>query len=69
MIVVEDAPVNNNGNDLSDRAKRLARMIDRLAPGTYNINFMKPDLDAASWRVEIERLEFIQKTDLDKRRA
>lgn len=52
--------------DLSDRAIQLARLVDRLYPGTYIIMILKPDIDAASWKVEIDRKEFIQKAALPK---
>lgn len=51
-------------NDLSERAIQLARMIDRLPPGTYTVELLKPDLKAASWKIVIERVEFIQKAAL-----
>jgi hypothetical protein len=56
-------PPNSDG-DLSERAVRIARIIDRLPPGTYNIELLKPEIKAASWKVIVERLEFIQKAAL-----
>lgn len=57
-------PDKNNAGGISERAIRIARMIDRLPPGTYSIELLKPEIRAASWKVEIERLEFIQKAAL-----
>jgi len=53
-------------NDLSQRVIALARVIDRLPPGRYVIELEKPDLDAASWKTEIERLEFISRHSITK---
>lgn len=51
-------------NDISERAVQLARMIDRLPPGTYSVEVLKPELKAASWKIVIVRVEFIQKAAL-----
>ena len=57
-----DTPVRGNVvSDLSQRVIQLARMIDHLPPGHYIIDLEKPDLIAASWKTEIERLELVNK--------
>ena len=43
--------------DLSQRAVQVAREIDRMPPGTYELTIQKPDVPAAEWSVEIVRVE------------
>lgn len=52
--------------DLSQRVIQLARAIDRLSPGEYVVRLVKPDMEAASWRVEIDRLDHIQNMAITK---
>ena len=52
--------------DLSARVVQLARMIDRLPPGDYDISLQKQDLSAQDWRVEIVRTEKISSVNLSK---
>lgn len=59
---VADKPVT----DLSQRAIQLARAIDRLSPGRYMVSILLPDVEAVSWKVEIERVEPIQKMVITK---
>ncbi len=53
-------------NDLSPRVVQLARMIDRLPPGNYEISLQKQDLRAQDWSVEIVRTDKISSTNLSK---
>jgi hypothetical protein len=52
--------------DLSARVVQLARMIDRLPPGNYDISLQKQDLNAQAWSVEIVRTEKIANVSLPK---
>jgi hypothetical protein len=45
--------------DLSPRVVQLARMIDNLPPGVYEISLQKQDVRAQDWSVEIVRTEKI----------
>jgi len=47
--------------DLSQPAVSVARDLDRLPPGTYNVTIQKPDIKAVGWRVEIVREEIIKR--------
>jgi hypothetical protein len=53
-------------NDLSPRVVQLARMIDRLPPGTYEISLQKQELRTQDWSVEIVRTERISTVSLPK---
>ena len=53
-------------SDISLRATRLGRAIDRLTPGQYTITLKKDELDAKDWVVEIVRTEPIQRLSLAK---
>lgn len=46
-------------DDLSRHVVQLARTVDRLAPGTYEITITKPDLRQQDWQFEIIRTEKI----------
>lgn len=52
--------------DLSPRVVELARMIDRLPPGTFEITIQKADVRAQDWKVEIVRTEIIRNVTLSK---
>jgi hypothetical protein len=52
--------------DLSPRVVQLARMLDRLPPGTYEISLSKQDLRAQDWNVEIVRTEKIVTVNLPR---
>ena len=52
--------------DLSPRVVQLARMIERLPPGNYEISLSKQELRAQDWSVEIVRTEPIQKITLSR---
>jgi hypothetical protein len=45
--------------DLSPRVVQLARMIDNLPPGDYEISLQKQDVRAQDWSIEIVRTEKI----------
>jgi hypothetical protein len=51
---------------LSQRVVRLAREVDKLPPGRYMIEIVKDDLHAADWRLEIVRVDVVQKMSLSK---
>ena len=51
-------------NDVSRRALSLARMVERLAPGKYNIALIKPTSKHERWAVEISQSVTIQKKEI-----
>jgi hypothetical protein len=53
-------------NDLSPRVVQLARMIDRLPPGDYDISLQKQEISGQPWSVEIVRTEKISTLSLPK---
>jgi len=53
--------------ELSERVVRVARELDRLPPGDYNVRIVKPDLSGMAWHVEIHRVDRVNVLDLDKR--
>lgn len=50
---------NKPVTDLSQRVVSLARRIDRLPPGRYVIELVKPDLKAEAWQASVTRSETI----------
>lgn len=52
--------------DLSPRVVELARAIDRLPPGQYEIQLQKPEVRAQEWSVEVVRLEKLSTMRLRK---
>jgi len=52
--------------DLSPRVVQLARMIERLPPGCYEISLEKQELSAQDWSVEIVRTERISSANLPR---
>ncbi len=54
-------------NDISHRAHNLARIIDRLSSGTYEITIVKDGIHAAEWKIEIVRIELIQRVSLSNK--
>ena len=57
---------NKPVTDLSDRVVQLARMIERLPPGNYEISLKKQELSVQPWNVEIVRTEKISSANLSK---
>jgi len=53
--------------DLSPRVVQLARAIERLPPGNYEISLRKQDLSAQDWSVEIVRTERISTMSLSRK--
>ena len=51
---------------VSQRALSLARAIDRLVPGEYYIDIIKPTLETKAWFVEIVKTETVQILNLTK---
>lgn len=49
---------------ISPRALRIARYIDRLTEGEYQITLSKRRIEA--WYVEIDRTENVRRVELDK---
>jgi hypothetical protein len=50
--------------DVSRRALSLARMVERLEPGKYQITLIKPASKHDRWAVEISQSVTIQKKDI-----
>lgn len=62
------APANAiNVNDVSHRAHNLARIVDRLSPGTYHVTIIKDAIKGADWNIEIVRSELIQRVSLSNK--
>lgn len=53
--------------DVSYRAHNLARIVDRLSPGTYHVTIIKNEIHGVDWNVEIVRSELIQKVSLSNK--
>jgi hypothetical protein len=53
-------------SDLSPRVVQLARMIERLPPGNYEISLQKEGLRAQNWNIEIVRTEKISTVSLSR---
>lgn len=51
---------------VSPRALSLARAVDRLPSGTYNLVIQIPEVRAAPWELEVIRTEHIYKKVLSK---
>jgi hypothetical protein len=45
--------------DISPRALSLARTVDRLRPGTYQLEIIIPEIRASAWQVEVVRTEHL----------
>jgi len=60
------APPPRAVTDLSPRMVQLAREIERLPPGNYEISLQKQELRAQDWSVEIVRTEMILTTKLSR---
>jgi len=52
--------------DVSHRAMTLARIVDRLSPGSYNIEVVKDHIDSVDWKVTVTREEMVQRVSLAK---
>lgn len=51
--------------DLSANVVSLARMLDRLPPGNYQVLLLKPEYRGQPWRVEIVQTQTITARDLN----
>lgn len=49
---------------VSRRALSIARMIDRLPPGKFNIVLVKADHEGERWQIEINQPVTLQKKEL-----
>jgi hypothetical protein len=49
--------------DLSTRAVRIGRMIDRLGPGEFIIRITKPEGESA-WHIEVEKNTTVRTMEL-----
>ena len=59
-------PTSQPPSDLSPRVVQLARMIERLPPGNYEISLQKQELRAQDWNIEIVRTEKISTVNLSR---
>ena len=68
--VHNDNPVTNQApapvTDLSPRVVQLARAIDRLPAGTFEITIHKDDIRSRDWNIEIVRIERLQHFTISK---
>lgn len=64
---MDDQPVAQI-TDLSPHVVQLAREIDRLIPGEYEIAISKPDLRQQDWSFEIVRKEKISSGNLSSKK-
>jgi hypothetical protein len=53
-------------SDTSQRARSLARLIDRLEPGTYNLEITKPSCKTDNWQFALVQPVTIRKGTLPK---
>lgn len=54
-------------SDISERARSLAREVDRLPAGfNYVLHIVKDEVEAIDWRVEIVRTELIRRMTLSR---
>lgn len=61
---METAQTQKPITDLSPHVVHLAREIDRLSPGTYEITINKPEFKKQEWPYEIIRKEKISSGNL-----
>jgi len=54
---------------VSKRALSIARMIDRLGSGKFNITLIKPEGENTRWDIEIAQPVTIQKRELHQQCA
>lgn len=59
-------PVAKEQSDTSQRARSLARLIDRLDPGTYNLEIIKPSCKTDNWQFALVQPVTIRKGTLPK---
>lgn len=57
---------SNPRTGLSPHVVQLARMLDRLPPGNYEISLQKQEIRTHDWNVEIVRTEKIATAQLPK---
>jgi hypothetical protein len=50
--------------DLSQRAVRIGRMIDRLGAGEFSIKIAKPEGESGTWKVEVEQNKRVRTMEL-----
>lgn len=65
-ITATSATIITVPQDVSRRALSIARTIDRLPPGEYNLSLVKPGVKAADWQIEIVRTERLERAVLKK---
>ena len=58
--------MSNDNSDLSPRVVQLARIIDRLGSGSYEIHLVKPEDRTAGWRVEVVQPVVLREVTLTK---
>jgi hypothetical protein len=50
--------------DLSQRAVRIGRMIDRLGAGEFSIKITKPEGESGKWKIEVEQNKRVRTMEL-----
>lgn len=66
MVTTLETTLVQLPQDVSRRALSLARMLDRLEPGKYNIALIKPTSKNERWAVEISQSVTIQKKEISE---
>lgn len=52
--------------DTSNKARSMAREVDRLPPGVYFIRLHKPALRGQSWELTIDKAETVRTMELKR---
>lgn len=50
--------------DISNKARSMARSVDRLPPGDYFIRLCKPALRGQAWEMVIDKAETVRRMEL-----
>ncbi len=59
------ADTDRSPSDLSAKVVSLARMIDRLPPGEYQLRLYKGDTRREAWELDIHRVEAVRRVELE----
>lgn len=64
--MTEPTTTSKEPADTSQRARSLARLIDRLEPGVYNLEIVKPSCKTDNWSFALVQPVTIRKGTLPK---
>lgn len=51
--------------DISRQALSVARIVERLPPGEYTINIIRPERKTERWTIEVHRIVLAQRELID----